>query len=60
MVILFSVLTNLNRDRSNVMAWSIINSLEANLGKFQFVVLDANQNDCFNLNVAEVILSSMK
>ena len=58
MLTLFSVLTNLNRDRSKVMAWSTINSLGANPRKFQFMVLDANQNDCFNLNVAEVILSS--
>ena len=41
------------------MDWFKINSLKANPGKFQFMVLSANKNDCFNLNVAgKVILSS--
>ena len=36
-----------------------MNSIKANPGKFQFIVLDANKNDSFNLNVAgEVIPSS--
>ena len=29
-----------------------INSLKSKPGKFQFMVLVANKNDCFNLNVA--------
>ena len=42
-----------------LMDWFKINSLKANPGKFQFMVLSANKNDCFNLNVAgKVILSS--
>ena len=50
---------NLNSDLSNVMDWFKINSLKANPGKFQFMVLGANKNECFNLNVAgKVILSS--
>ena len=60
MVTLFSVVTNLNSDPSNIMGWAKINSLGANPGKFQFTVLDANKNNFLNLNVAEVILSSVK
>ena len=53
------VFSNLNSDLSNVMDWFKINSFKANPGKFQFMVLGANKNDCFNLNVAgKVILSS--
>ena len=53
------VFFNLNCDLSNVMDWFKINSLKANQGKFQFMVLGANKSDCFNLNVAgKVILSS--
>ena len=53
------VFFNLNSDLSNVMDCFKINSLKANPGKFQFMVLGANKNDCFNLNVAgKVILSS--
>ena len=41
------------------MDWFKINSLKTNPGKFQFMVLGAKKNDCFNLNVAgKVILSS--
>ena len=40
------------------MDWFKINSLKANLEKFQFVVLGANKNDCFNLNVAGKVISS--
>ena len=43
---------NLNSDFSNVMDWFNINSLKANSGKFQFMVLGANKNDCSDLNVA--------
>ena len=38
------------------MDWFKINSLRANLGKFQFMVLGANNNDCFNLNVAGKVI----
>ena len=65
MITLFSVVIkfrscffNLNSDLSNVMDWFKFNSLKANPGKFQFMVLGANKNNCFNLNVAgKVILS---
>ena len=41
------------------MDWFKINSLKANPGKFQFMVVGANKNDCFNLNeTGKVILSS--
>ena len=46
------VFFKLNSDLSNVMDWFKINSLKANPGKFQFMVLGANKNDGFNLNVA--------
>ena len=53
------VFFNLNSDLTNVMDWFKINSLKANPGKYQFMVLGANKNGCFNLNVAgKVILSS--
>ena len=67
MITLFSVVTkiwilfffNLNSDLTNVIEWFEINSLKANPGKFKFMVLCANKNSCFNLNVAgKVILSS--
>ena len=40
------------------MDWFEINSLKDNPGKFQFVVLGANKNDCFNLNVAGKVIPS--
>ena len=49
---------NLSSNLSNVMNWFKINSLKANPGKFQFMVLSANKNDCFNLNVACKIIPS--
>ena len=53
------VFFNLNSDLSNVMDWFKNDSLKDNPGKFQFMVLGLNMNDCFNLNVAgKVILSS--
>ena len=52
------VFINLNSDLSNVMDWFKINSLRANPGKFQFMVLGANKNDCFNLNVAGKVIPS--
>ena len=38
--------------KNNAVDWFKINSLKANPCKFQFMVLVANKNDCFNLNVA--------
>ena len=52
------VLFNVNSDLSNVMDWFKINPLRANPGKFQFMVLGANKNDCFNLNVAGKVITS--
>ena len=40
------------------MDWFKINSLRANSGKFQFMVLGVNKNDCFNLNVAGKVIPS--
>ena len=40
------------------MNWFKINYLKANPGKFQFMVMDANKNDCFNLNVAGKVITS--
>ena len=40
------------------MDWFKINSLKANPEKFQFMVLGANKNDCFNLNVAGKVIPS--
>ena len=51
-------LFNLNSDLSNVMEWFKINFLRANPGKFQFIVLGANKNDCFDLNVAGKVIPS--
>ena len=52
------VFLNLNSDLSNVMDSFKINSLGANPGKFQFMVLGANTNDCFNLNMAGKVTTS--
>ena len=52
------VFSNLNSDLSNVMEWFKINSLKANPAKFQFMVLGANKNDSFNLNVAGKVIPS--
>ena len=40
------------------MDWFKINYLKANPGKFQFIVLGANKNNCFNLNVAGKVTPS--
>ena len=47
-----------NSALSNVMDWFKSNSLKAKPSKFQFMILDANKNDCFNLNVAGKVPSS--
>ena len=52
------VFTNLNSDLSKVVDWFKINSLKANREKFQFMVLGANKNDCFNLNMAGKVIPS--
>ena len=52
------VFLNLNSDLSNVMDWFKIDSLSVNPGKFQFVVLGGNKNDCFNLNVVGKVTPS--
>ena len=49
---------NLNSDLSNVMDWFKFNSLRANPGKFRFMVLGANKNDCLKLNVAGKVIPS--
>ena len=40
------------------MDWFKINSLKANPGKFQYMVLGANKNDCFKLNVPGKVIPS--
>ena len=40
------------------MNWFKINFLKANPGRFQFMVLGANKNNCFNLNVAGKVIPS--
>jgi len=52
------VFSNLNSDLNNVIEWFKINSLKANPGKFQFMVLGANKNDSFHLNVAGKVIPS--
>ena len=52
------VFLSLNSDLSNVMDWFQINSLRANPGKLQFMVLGAKKNDYFNLNLAGIVIPS--
>ena len=52
------VFFNLSSDLSNVIDRFKINSLKAYPGKFQFMVLGANKNDCLNLNVAGKFIPS--
>ena len=40
------------------MDWFQINSRKANPGNFQFMVLVANKNDCYNLFVAGKVIPS--
>ena len=40
------------------MDWFKINSLKAHPGKSQFLLLGANKNNCFNLNVAGKVIPS--
>ena len=53
-----SCFSNINSCLSNVMDWFKINYLKANPGKFQFIVLGANKNNWFNLNVAGKVIPS--
>ena len=52
------VFLNVSSDLSNVMDWFKIDSLRPNPGKFPFMVLGANTNDCFNLNMAGKVIPS--
>ena len=45
------VFRNLESDLNNVLAWFNINSLKANPGKFQFMVLGTKKDDSFVLNI---------
>ena len=62
------VFRNLETDRNNVLAWFNINSLKADPGKFQFMVLGTKEDGSFVLNIginkiessAEVTLLGVK
>ena len=45
---------NLEADCNNVLALFNINSLKANPGKFQFMVLGTKENDSFVLNAGKI------
>ena len=47
------VFKNLESDLNNVLAWFNINSLKANPGKFQFMVLRTKEADYFVLNIGK-------
>ena len=48
-------------DLNNVLDWFKFNSLKANPDKFQFMVLEANKNKSFSINVRGIsILLKMK
>ena len=47
------VLRNLETDPNNVLAWFNINSLKANLSKFQFMVLGTKEDDFFVQNIGK-------
>ena len=44
---------NLESDLNNVLAWFNINSLKANPGKFQFMVLGTKEDDSFVLDIGK-------
>ena len=44
---------NLEADCNNVLAWFNINSLKANPGKFQFMVLGTKEDDSFVLDIGK-------
>ena len=47
------VFRNLEADLNNVLAWFNINSLKANPGKFQFMVLGTKEDGSFILNISK-------
>ena len=47
------VFRNLESDLNNVLAWFNINSLKANPGKFQFMVLGTKEDDSFVLDIGK-------
>ena len=49
---------NLESDLSNALAWFNINSLKANPGKFQFMVLRTKEADYFVLNIGKSKIES--
>ena len=52
------VFRNLESDLNNVLAWFNINSLKANPGKFQFMVLGTREDDSFVLNIGKSKIES--
>ena len=47
------IFRNLETDLNDVLAWFNIDSLKANPGKFQFMVLGIKEKDHFVLNIGE-------
>ena len=47
------VFINLETDLNNAFAWFNINSLKANPGKFQFMVLGTKEDDSFVINITK-------
>ena len=47
------MIRNLEAYRNNVLAWFNINSLKANPGKFQFMVLGTKEDDSFVLDIGK-------
>ena len=54
------VFRNLESDLNNVLAWFSMNSLKANPGKFQFMVLGTKEADSFVLNIGKNKTESSK
>ena len=48
-----NIFVNLKIDLKNVWYWFQVNSLKANLGKFQFIILAEKKNNTFALNIHE-------
>ena len=46
-----TIFVNLKIDLKNVWYWFQVNSLKANLGKFQFIILGEKNNNNFVLNI---------
>ena len=46
-----NIFVNLKIDLKNVWYWFQVNSLKANLGKFQFIILGEKNNNNFVLNI---------